>query len=83
MLKLSLHCKQSLDDTDRAATQTFTAWLQELRIACHLAEEEVEGGVSQRVSPLAQVFLPLYKVLKSARKVLNLLSICLHKAEAS
>lgn len=31
-------------------------WLQELRIACHLAEEEVEGGVSQRVSPLAQVF---------------------------
>lgn len=29
--------------------------VQELRIACHLAEEEIEGGVSQRVSPLAQV----------------------------
>ena len=29
--------------------------LQELRIACALAEEAQEGGVSQRVSPLAQV----------------------------
>lgn len=29
--------------------------LQELRIACSLAEQEREGGVSSRVSPLAQV----------------------------
>lgn len=29
--------------------------LQELRIACHLAETEREGGVSVRVSPMAQV----------------------------
>jgi len=29
--------------------------IQELRIACTLAEEAAEGGVSQRVSPLAQV----------------------------
>ena len=29
--------------------------LHELRVACNLAEEELQGGVSQRVSPLAQV----------------------------
>lgn len=29
--------------------------LHELRVSCNLAEEEVQGGVSQRVSPLAQV----------------------------
>ena len=29
--------------------------LQELRIAHALAEQEVEGGISPRVSPLAQV----------------------------
>lgn len=31
--------------------------LHELRVACNLAEEELQGGVSQRVSPLAQVSL--------------------------
>ena len=31
--------------------------LQELRIACSLAEQEREGGVSSRVSPMAQVNL--------------------------
>ncbi|KAL0037871.1 hypothetical protein WJX79_003110 [Trebouxia sp. C0005] len=29
--------------------------LHELRVSCNLAEEELQGGVSQRVSPLAQV----------------------------
>ena len=29
--------------------------MQELRIACALAEQELEGGVSPRISPLAQV----------------------------
>ena len=29
--------------------------LQELRIACTIAQQEREGGVSPRVSPLAQV----------------------------
>jgi NADH dehydrogenase [ubiquinone] 1 alpha subcomplex assembly factor 5 len=29
--------------------------LQELRIACTVAQQEREGGVSPRVSPLAQV----------------------------
>ncbi len=28
--------------------------LHELRVSCNLAEEELQGGVSQRVSPLAQ-----------------------------
>jgi hypothetical protein len=32
--------------------------VKELRIACTLAEEAAEGGVSQRVSPLAQVSSP-------------------------
>lgn len=31
------------------------ALLQELRIACALAEQELENGVSPRISPLAQV----------------------------
>ena len=31
--------------------------LQELRIAVGLAEQEVEGGISPRVSPLAQVIM--------------------------
>lgn len=29
--------------------------LHELRVSLNLAEEELQGGVSQRVSPLAQV----------------------------
>lgn len=32
--------------------------LQELRIACTVAQQEREGGVSPRVSPLAQVGAP-------------------------
>lgn len=33
--------------------------LQELRISCALAEQELEGGVASRISPLARV-LPCY-----------------------
>lgn len=31
--------------------------LQELRISCALAEQELEGGVASRISPLARVLL--------------------------
>lgn len=48
--------------------------MQELRIACHLAEEEAEGGVSQRVSPLAQVAYYSSKVRKLALPCLNISS---------
>lgn len=36
--------------------------LQELRIACSLAEQEREGGVSSRISPMAQVNLVAYNI---------------------
>ena len=35
--------------------------LHELRVSCNLAEEELQGGVSQRVSPLAQVSIPQHE----------------------
>ena len=37
--------------------------LHELRVSCNLAEEELQGGVSQRVSPLAQVRHPCMQTL--------------------
>ncbi len=37
--------------------------LHELRVSCNLAEEELQGGVSQRVSPLAQVRHPCMQSL--------------------
>ncbi len=37
--------------------------LHELRVSCNLAEEELQGGVSQRVSPLAQVRHPCMQPL--------------------
>ena len=36
--------------------------LHELRVSLNLAEEALQGGVSQRVSPLAQVWLTLAAV---------------------
>lgn len=42
-------------NTGMLSSAAGTAAVQELRIACTVAQQEREGGVSPRISPLAQV----------------------------
>ena len=42
--------------------------LHELRVSCNLAEEELQGGVSQRVSPLAQVSMYMWYSWRTKHK---------------
>lgn len=51
------------------------AAIRELRIACTIAQMEREGGISPRISPLAQVCIiakPIYLVVK----ILSVLNEC-------
>lgn len=40
----------------------YSYLFRELRIACTVAQMEREGGISPRLSPLAQVFLNVYVI---------------------
>jgi len=51
------------------------ATIRELRIACTIAQMEREGGISPRISPLAQVYI-IAKSIYLVVKILSILNEC-------